>query len=152
MIYQSPIQQWSFNCPYQLGSSKKGHPDLAMVCKLITYVLFLSCFSFRYSTTKINIPCFLFEGFNSLGFLGTVRGTPRAASIVTLIHTFIVVKHSSPSWSTISNLLKSEPRKLISVSCPACWIVFCPWFVLCVVFVGLACWNPQQFSPQLMPV
>ncbi|KAF7147377.1 hypothetical protein RHSIM_Rhsim03G0031800 [Rhododendron simsii] len=71
VIYQSPIQQWSFNCPYQLGSSKKDHPDLAMVCKLITYVLFLSCLSFWSSSSKIEIPYFLFEGFNVLGFLGT---------------------------------------------------------------------------------
>ncbi|KAI8562365.1 hypothetical protein RHMOL_Rhmol03G0030700 [Rhododendron molle] len=34
VIYQSPIQQWSFNCPYQLGSSKKDHPDLAMELEL----------------------------------------------------------------------------------------------------------------------
>lgn len=32
VIYQSPVQQWSFNCPYQLGSRKKDNPDLAMVC------------------------------------------------------------------------------------------------------------------------
>ncbi|XP_058185877.1 probable protein phosphatase 2C 55 [Rhododendron vialii] len=31
VMYQSPVQQWSFNCPYQLGSSKKDHPDLAML-------------------------------------------------------------------------------------------------------------------------
>ncbi|KAH7856130.1 hypothetical protein Vadar_033023 [Vaccinium darrowii] len=34
VIYQSPVQQWSFNCPYQLGSRKKDNPDLAMELEL----------------------------------------------------------------------------------------------------------------------
>ncbi|KAI7980587.1 putative protein phosphatase 2C 55 [Camellia lanceoleosa] len=40
VIYHSPVQQRSFNCPYQLGNTK-DHPSLAMVHELIYIYIYI---------------------------------------------------------------------------------------------------------------